>query len=406
MSFLRSTQKSRLMIVAAIPATLGGCNLITGVSDLDVRSSGAGGAGGTSGQGGDSAIVTSVGPGGPGVTGVTAGVTSGVTSGAGSSSTGVPATCSPACAANQYCEAATLSCVCNPGFVQQGGACKAAPAGDPTSHTQQEVCDHWKSGHVVTEPKPLIATGAECDAGTLKQAAIVDTLVRINMFRWMDGLGPTSDDAAFDADAQKCSNLESWWPFAGGSPHAPPASSKCYTPEGGATAGQSNIAWGSNNPAQAIDQFMQDNGNETTLGHRRWILNPPLGPIGIGYWEGGGMYGNAECLRVFGTSGGGPNPSWVAIPTAGFAPLETAKWTWSFHGSLGGIPNATATVLRVDDNMAMPVKMMPLSQGYAQDTASWTPVGWTAEAGKTYRVTVSGLAGGDVVYDVKPVACN
>ena len=404
MSFLRLMGKSRLGIVATIPAVLGGCNLITGVDDLDVQSSGAGGTGGARGQGGSSAIVTSAGPGGPGVTSATG--ATGVTTAAGSSSTGMVATCSPACAANQYCEPATLSCVCNPGFIMQGGACTAAPAGDPTSHTQQEVCDHWKSGHVVTEPDPLTTTGAECDAGTLKQAAIVDTLTRINMFRWMDGLGPTSDDATFDADAQKCANLESWWPWMGGSPHSPPVSSKCYTAAGGATAGQSNIAWGSGHPAQAIDQFMQDNGNETTLGHRRWILNPPLGPIGIGYWEGGGMYGNAECLRVFGSSGGGPNPSWVAIPTAGFAPLETATWTWSFHGSLGGIPGATATVLRVDDNMALPVKMFPLSQGYAQDTTSWAPVGWAAEAGKTYRVTVSGLAGGDVVYDVKPVTCN
>lgn len=403
MSSLRSMRKSPLPIVAAIAALLGGCNLITGVSDLDVRSSGAGGASGTSGQGGATTIATSVGPGGPGVT---SSGESGVTSVAASSGTGMAATCKPACAANQYCEAATLSCVCNPGFIMQGGGCTAAPAGDPTSHTQQDVCDHWKAGHVVTEPNPLTTTGAECDAGTLKQAAIVDTLTRINMFRWIDGLGPTSDDPTYDADAQKCSNLESWWPWMGGSPHMPPASSKCYTPAGGATAGQSNIAWGSGHPAQAIDQFMQDDGNATTLGHRRWILNPPLGPIGIGYWEGGGMYGNAECLRIFGMSGGGPNPPWVAIPTAGFAPIETATWTWSFHGSLGGIAGATATVLRVDDNMALPVKMMPLSQGYAQETTSWTPVGWTAEAGKTYRVTVAGLAGGDVVYDVKPVVCN
>jgi len=407
MAFLRLARRTRLGIVAAIPAVIGGCNLITGVSDLDVQASGTSGTSGVGGQGGASAVTTSAvttgtestGSGGAGTTGVT-------TSAAGSSSTGMTTACAPACGANQYCEMATLSCVCNPGFVKQGGACKAAPAGDPTSHTQEDVCDHWKAGHVVTEPNPLTSTGAECDAGSLKQAAIVDTLTRINMFRWLSGLGPTSDSAAFDADAQKCANLESWWPWVGGSPHQPPMTSKCYTPEGAATAGQSNIAWGSNSPAQAIDQFMQDNGNETTMGHRRWILNPPLGPIGIGYWQGGGMYGNAECLRVFGTSGGGPNPPWVSVPTAGFAPLVTAGWTWTFHGSLGGIANATATVLRVDDNMALPVTMLKLSQGYAQETTSWAANGWKAEAGKTYRVTIAGLTGGDVVYDVKPVVCN
>ena len=403
MNLLHSVRKTRLAIVMVIPAALGGC--VNGVLGGGDPSSGAGGAGGTAGQGGSAAVTT----GGPGVTGATTGASTGASTGAttsgASSSTGMGVTCAPACGANQYCEAATLSCVCNPGFIQQGGACAAAPAGDPTSHTQEDVCDHWKAGHVVTEQDPLTSSGAECDAGSLKQAAIVDTLTRINMFRWMAGLGPTSDSAAYNADAQKCANLESWWPWTSGNPHSPPSSSKCYTPEGGATAGQSNIAWGSGHPAQAIDQFMEDNGNETTMGHRRWILNPPLGPIGIGYWEGGGKYGNAECLRVFGSSGGGPKPTWVSMPTPGFAPLETANWTWTFHGSLGGIPDATVSMLRVDDNMPLPVTMMKLSQGYAQDTTSWTLNGWKAEAGKTYRVTVSGLAGGNVVYDVKPVTC-
>jgi hypothetical protein len=180
----------------------------------------------------------------------------------------------------------------------------------------------------------------------------------------------------------------------------------CYSPEGAASAGQSNIAWGSGHPAPAIDQFMQDNGNATTMGHRRWIVNPPLQPVGIGYWETGGTYGNAECLRVFGTGGNGPNPPWTSVPNPGFVPLEIATWTWTFHGSLGGIPGAGVAVLRVDDNTPLPVAMQALQQGYAQDAISWNPSGWTVEAGKTYRVTVSGLGGGDVVYDVKPVVCN
>jgi hypothetical protein len=288
----------------------------------------------------------------------------------------------------------------------QGGSCTAAPPGDPTTHTQADVCAQWTAGHVETEPNPLTASGADCDPGSLKPGAYVDTLTRMNMFRWMGGLGPTTDDAADDASAQKCANLESWWPFQGGSPHAPPASSKCYTPEGGGAAGESNIAWGSGSPAQAIDQFMEDNGNSTTLGHRRWILNPPLGPVGIGYWQTGGLYGNAECLIVFGGSGGGPNPPWTSIPVAGFAPLVTAQWTWSFHGSLSGIANATITMLRVDDNTPLAVNVQTLSQGYGQDCISWTPNGWAVEAGKTYRVTVGGLGGGDVQYDVKPVVCN
>lgn len=394
----------RFSLVAGA-AVMGGCNLLTGVSDLHLKGAGSAGtaghgAGGTGGTGGSTAPATGATGGG-----ATAGATMATGSGATSSATGGGPACAPACGAHRYCEASTHLCVCDPGFVDMGGTCSAAAPGDPTTHTQADVCARWASGHVLTATAPFSA-GSECDPGVLGQAAIVDTLVRLNMFRWMVGLGPTSDDPALDVDAQKCANLESWWPWTGGSPHQPPASSKCYTPEGGATAGQSNIAWGSGNPAQAIDQFMADQGNQTTMGHRRWLVNPPLDPVGIGYWQTGGMYGNAECLRVFGAGGTGPNPPWLAVPPPGFVPLDVTAWTWTFHGSLGGVPGAQITMLRVDDNMPLAVTVITLSQGYALDAISWTPNGWAPEAGKTYRVTVGGLAGGDVVYEVKPVACN
>lgn len=386
----RTTILAAGLALAAAPAA---CNLVTGADDLVVFG-GTTGSGGAGGDGGSSQTGSpaSSGPGGGGATG----------GGGGSAPM-----CTPPCGQHAHCEDATLTCVCDPGYVQTNGVCAEAQPGDPVTHTQAEVCNHWKQGHVVTEPSPLVASGAMCDAGSLKTAAITDTLVRINMFRWMVGLGPTTNDPALDANAQKCANLEAFWDFnMGGSPHSPPPSVPCYTPEGGATAGQSNIAWGSGHPAQAIDQFMEDWGNETTMGHRRWILNPPLNPVGIGYWQTGGQYGNAECLQVFGSSGNGPNPAWVSMPPAGFAPMTTAQWTWTFHGSIGGIPDAGIAMLRVDDNMPLAVTIMKLNQGYAQDTISWLPNGWQPQAGKTYRVTVSGLAGGDVVYDVKPVDCN
>jgi hypothetical protein len=327
-------------------------------------------------------------------------------SGAGSAGGSGPA-CSPPCGQNQYCEAATGTCQCSPGFLSQNGTCEPAPPGDPSTRTQDEVCQKWKEGHVVTTPSPLVTSGADCDAGTLKQGAINDTLSRLNMFRWLAGLGPTTDDPALDAGAQLCANLESWWDWSmGGSPHFPPASSKCFTQQGADFAGQSNLAWGSGHPAQAMDQYMEDNGNATTMGHRRWIVNPPLNPVGIGYWSGGGQYGDAQCLRVFGSSGNGPNPDWVAVPNQGFVPIEMAQWTWTFHGNQGGVPNAQISVLSVDDNMPLSVQVNTLSQGYGEEAIAWVPEGWQAQAGKTYRVTVTGVSGGDVVYDVKPVNCN
>jgi len=382
-----------------------GCNLLTGADDLEVDGAGGGGQGGA----------------GSGTQGVGAGITngSGQTTGAGAGSstqtgsTGTMTTsstggdpCGGPCGANENCDTQTGMCVCDPGFADNGGSCAAVDPGDPTLRTSAQVCSRWASDHVITDANPFSSSGADCDIGTLSQGGLNDTLTRINLYRWLSGLGPTSDDPALNATDQKCANLESWWDFSsGGSPHSPPSSSKCYTPEGASGAGMSNIAWG-NGPADSIDQFIQDNGNETTMGHRRWIVNPPLGPVGIGYWEGGGTYGRAECLAVFGSQGGGPNPSWVAVPNQGFVPLTIATWTWTFHSSLGGTVNATPTVLRVSDNTPLAVTKLPLSQGYGQDCISWKPNGWTAVANETYRVTISGLTGGDITYDVKPVSCN
>jgi uncharacterized protein YkwD len=384
-----------------------------------------GGSGGSAGSVGSGGSLLAGGPGAAG-TGATSGV-AGTGAAAGSANNGGASTggngmagastagsggaadqCVVPCGANSKCESATKTCVCNPGYVSQGNTCAAAAVGDPSTHTQAEVCSHWQEGHVLTEQKPMTAVVTECTVGSLKPGAITDTLVRINMFRWLEGLGPVSDDAQYDSDAQACANLESWWNFdSPDSPHMPSSSAKCYTTTGAATAGQSNIAWGSGGPAQSIDQYIEDDGNETTLGHRRWVLNPPLNPIGIGYWEKGGQYGNSSCLRVFASKGTGPKPNWNAVPPAGFAPLEMAQYKqWSFEGSLAGTAKATASVLRVEDNMTLPVTQQALSQGYGQDTMSFMPNGWVAEAGKTYRVTISGLSAGNVVYDVKPVNCN
>lgn len=295
---------------------------------------------------------------------------------------------------------------CQPGFVDAGSGCVPIDPADPAQRTQAEVCARWASDHVITDPTPFSrSTTADCDAGTLSAGGHADTLTRINLFRWLAGLGPTTVNTALDAQQQQCANLESWWDFSSPqSPHSPPNTAKCYTASAASGAGMSNIAWG-NGPAASIDQFVQDNGNATTMGHRRWIVNPPLSGVGIGYWEGGGMYGKAECLSVFGASGTGPNPAWVAVPNPGVVPVAMAGWTWTFHSTKAGTASATIAMTRVGDGAALPVMRMTLQQGFGQPAISWKPMGWTPVAGEAYRVTVSGLTGGDVTYVVKPVTC-
>lgn len=284
--------------------------------------------------------------------------------------------------------------------------CVPADPNDPAQRAAADVCTRYAADHVITDAHPFTSGGTDCAPGTLSAGGKADTMKRINGYRWLVGLGPTTESTSLDATDQLCANLESWWDFSSAdSPHAPPATTKCYTAMGASGAGMSNIAWG-NGPADSIDQFIEDDGNATTLGHRRWIVNPPLGPVGIGYWEGGGMYNSAECLAVFGMSGTSNVPTWVAVPNPGPVPLAITKWTWSFSSSLGGTASANIAIVRKSDGMTLAVTRMTLLQGYGQDTISWLPSGWVPAVNETYVVTVSGLTGGDVSYAVKPVTCN
>jgi len=135
-----------------------------------------------------------------------------------------------------------------------------------------------------------------------------------------------------------------------------------------------------------------------SLGHRRWVLNPPYGPAGIGF------AGNAQCLYAFGGSGGG-SAEWVAWPNPGYTPVEVVGATWSWSAP-GGVGSPTVKVTRVGDGADMPVTVEALPYGYGPDTIAIHRTNWEAQAGQIYRVEITGSSlGKTVTYDVKPVTC-
>lgn len=307
------------------------------------------------------------------------------------------------CASGAHCEPNPTRCVCNAGFVGDGGACVPGDPGVPELRTMAQVCEAWTRGHVTTTNTPFSKTTATCDPGVLAREAIDDTVGRLNMFRWLVGLGPTTDDASENDRAQKCALISAWNPV-GQQAHSPPSTATCYSPEGAAAAGSSNIAWGTfGGPAGTVEQWLEDSGNESHMGHRRWLLNPPLGPIGFGWYEGGNNYGRASCMTVFGSSGGGPRPNVWMFPPGGFVPQRVTQMIWTVHGNLGG--GIDAGVTRLSDNTAMNVTVDYLTGSYGQHSAiALNRAGWSPAVGETYRVTLTGQSI-NVTYDVKPVSC-
>lgn len=311
------------------------------------------------------------------------------------------------CPANGHCVASpAVHCECNPGFTSSGPTCVPVNPGDPASRSEAEVCAAWTSGHATTASGDgFTKTSATCDPGVLSRAAIDDALGRLNMHRWLAGLGPVTDDSGDDRAAQECALISAWNP-AGQGAHSPPPSATCYTATGAAGAGSSNIAWGCGGADDAIDQWLVDNGNETHFGHRRWLLNPPLNPVGIGYYRGGNNYGSASCIRVFSSGGTGPRPAVVAYPPPGFVPLQVAQWPWTIQGNVPQ-QNVVATVTRVSDGAALAVTAHVLAGSYGFSSGLYLQRdGWSPVAGQTYHVILTGTGVTTAItYDVKPVNC-
>lgn len=308
------------------------------------------------------------------------------------------------CGLHQHCDAAL--CICDTGFSMQGGVCKASPVGDPATHTQADVCSKYTSSATVV-PSFFSMTATTCDPGQLTADGIANAVARINYHRWLSGLAPVTNAQSSDNLAQKCALVSAWNP-AGPAAHTPAPAAECYTADGAAGAGSSNIAWGSGTPVGAIDQWIQDNGNSTTMGHRRWILNPPLDPVGFGMYVGGDAgYGSAACLVVFNQSGSGPRPDFVAYPPPGYIPVALAQTTWTFAGDGFNFSAPTVSVTRMSDNANLAVTIIPVQNpgGFNYpDATSWAPSGWTPMAGQIYRVSIS-AGTKSASYDVKPVGC-
>lgn len=299
------------------------------------------------------------------------------------------------CGANQRCEPATGACVCVEGFVLMGTSCVALPPGDPAGRTATAVCAEWAAGHVENSSDPWTEVpGDRCGAGTMPRDAIDDTLRRVSMFRWLVGLPPVTDDPAQHPADQACAVMM----YRNGAlSHSPPMSWDCWTMAGATGASRSNLALGTSTPGGAIDLYMDDSG-VPSLGHRRWILNGPLGRVGIGF------AGNAQCLGVFDSSASSDR-MWTAWPNPGPVPSAAIRGEWSFHSNRIAMGSATVSVMRVGDGMTLPVSVGHPPDGYGPSTVSWQPMGWSAVVGQRYRITIGGIAGGAITYEVEPVSC-
>lgn len=262
------------------------------------------------------------------------------------------------------------------------------------------VCARWKADRADMSEGTWSGSVASCNAGDISANGRANALKIVNLYRFLTGMPEVTNSPSMDASAQACALMMD----ANNSlSHTPPSSWQCYTATGAGSAGKSNIA--TTRGVAAVDLYMADPGNSTTIGHRRWILSNSLGPIGLGTTS------SYSCMQVIGGSGKAGKP-YVAFPPGGEVPIQmfTASYTsldstgWTIQSDSISLSGAQVTV--TDAGAAKPVTVTQLQGGYGSTHAlRFNPQGWTTQAGHTYSVSVSGTSQ-PISYDVKVVSCN
>lgn len=273
-----------------------------------------------------------------------------------------------------------------------GGTGEPAPYCARSFNDRREaVCQAWTCA-TQDPPTPAwtgdVATCAPGDDPALREAAVRLT----NAYRLMAGLPAVSGNPTSEARAQQCAVMQ----HANHSlSHEPPDDWLCRTTDAVVAAGSSNVATADG--YEAVHLYMEDGGanNASTLGHRRWILSPPLETVGVGTTDG------YSCMWVVHPFEVDTRP-FVSWPPAGPVPAEVVHGATPLNGSLdrtgwsvqsNRIDFARATVTVTEDGVEKPVKTVALGANYGSRYAlKIVPDGWKTQIGPRYAVQVDGVS--------------
>jgi len=257
--------------------------------------------------------------------------------------------------------------------------------------------------HTMYEPTSevdLTWTGdqASCVSGSTNQTYRDALLQRINYFRNMAGV-PAGIVFADDMNA-KAEQAALMMSANGQLSHAPPTSWKCYTADGAAAAGKSNLALGYYG-VSVIDGYMQDPGNGNgAVGHRRWLLYPQTQQMGTGDVTTVGSYRPTNALWIIDSHYSNLRPAtrdvFVAWPPPGYVPYPVVYPRWSFSYPRADFSAANISVTR--NGQAVAVTKETVANGYGENTLVWAINGmgsydqWPLPAQDTpYEVHISNV---------------
>lgn len=282
----------------------------------------------------------------------------------------------------------------------------AGPTGLSGQTDRQAVIDQYVSTLIPALDTPTNWNGstASCNPGSPQPAEQQATLTAINYMRSLVGvalvsLSPDLSTRALDAATM----MAAQWALS----HNPGPEFACYTPTGAAAASNSNLSIGSSG-AQSIADYMEDWGsNNTSAGHRRWIIDPRTRTMGSGSTDRSNALWviNHEDLALPVPADA---PTWLPWPSAGYFPAQLEpRGRWSLSASDNSVEFDAATVSMLGPRGGVPIKRYPVTSGYGPNSIIWDlvdPLPFES-ADIHYSITVSNITrAGEVLppvsYDV------
>lgn len=247
-------------------------------------------------------------------------------------------------------------------------------------------CLAWHCSRRDLAPGTWTGSLATCTEGTTPPEARDGALRLFNLFRSLASLPPVTSAPDLDPPAQRCALLLA---AHGTVTHDVPSTAPCWSQDAAAVVKDALVANG--DAVRAMDAYMKDAENPTTLGHRRWVLSNAIDGIGIG------STATSSCVHLGdGTASGGRD--WVAWPPEGVVPLDLVRahgldeTGWSVHARFD-LSGAEVKIEDATTSADKPVTVTSLVTNYGSSFAlRLVPRGWSAEPGHAYRVTVTGAA--------------
>jgi len=291
-----------------------------------------------------------------------------------------------------------------------------------TYHTKKEIVDFFDANPVhnlsaVYDITPSITSPYA--AGKLKQEVLDDALTMLKRVRFVAGLSTdiTLNDT-YNEKAQAASMVNAANGTLSHSPSQPAGMDDSLYQLGASGAGSSNIAMGYSTLASAVlDAWTgdSDSSNIDRVGHRRWVLNPGMKQVGFGDTIGSyGSWSNMHYTAMYAFDNAFTRTGEVSVWPGQNTPVEyfPSETAWSYStGSSENKNNIKVTLKNVTQNKTYEFSTASADGYFNVETSNYGLPGCVIfrpsdyasglyKAGDAWQVTITGLSGGDVSYNV------